>query len=132
MVEVFARRKAYIYGQCFWYIWSKFLYILAYMVEVFVRRKAYMINVFGIYGGIFCKKKSIYGQCFWHIWSKFLYILAYMVEVFVRRKAYRVDAAETRFGRVLHSVKTIIFENFQIIKHLKFYPLQKRLMQCHI
>ena len=55
------------------------------------------------------------------------------MEVFCKKKSiYKVDAAETRFGRVLHSVKTIIFENFQIINHLKFYPLQKRLIQCHI
>ena len=44
------------------------------------------------------------------------------VEVVVR-EAYMVDAtAATRFGRVLHSLKTIIFLKFQIINHPKFYP----------
>ena len=49
------------------------------------------------------------------------------VEVFVR-KAYMVDAAETCFARVMHSVKTIILQKLQIINHLKFYPLQRRLL----
>ena len=48
------------------------------------------------------------------------------VEVVVR-EAYMVDAtAATRFGRVLHSLKTIIFLKFQIINHPKFYPLHRR------
>ena len=51
------------------------------------------------------------------------------VEVFVR-KAYMVDAAETRFARVMHSVKTIILQKLQIINHLKFYPLQGRRGHC--
>ena len=54
------------------------------------------------------------------------------MEVFVRREAYMVDAAETRFGRVLHSVKTIIYLNFQIINPLKFYSQKVTTLSVNI